>query len=149
MAAGKTHTWTPARKAKFLEALRRTRNVSAAARLVRGSRSGVHDARAKDPKFAAAWDEVWDEVVDLAEARAANLAIDGIKRPVLHQGKQVILNGKPLFEVEYDRALLARLVAKGRPERWSEPEISVEGRVEHCVKGYLPNMPIGDDQNAP
>ena len=149
MAAGKTHTWTPARKAKFLEALRRTRNVSAAVRLVRASRAGAYDAKKQDQSFAAAWEEIWDEVSDLAEARAANLAIDGIKRPVLYQGQPVMIGGKILYQIEYDTALLTRLLARTRAERWGELKVSVEGSVTHYVKGYLPGMPTGDEPNAP
>ena len=54
----------------FLQTLRETGNVSAAARHVGKSRAAVYRARKKDDGFAADWDDALEEAADRAFDRA-------------------------------------------------------------------------------
>ena len=65
--------WTAA----FLASLRQQGNVSAAARVAGISRSVVHEARAADPGFAAAWTDAIEEGADTLEAEARRRAFAG------------------------------------------------------------------------
>lgn len=74
MARVATNTWKPA----FLKALRATGNVSAACRAAGlEHRSTAYDARARNAKFAAEWDEAMEDAVDALEAIARQRASVG------------------------------------------------------------------------
>jgi hypothetical protein len=44
--------------------------------------------------------------------------VEGVRRPVLYRGKQVYIQGKPLFEIEYSDQLLIRLLEAFNPEKY-------------------------------
>jgi hypothetical protein len=44
--------------------------------------------------------------------------VEGVRRPVLYRGKQVYIQGKPLFEIEYSDQLLIRLLEAYNPEKY-------------------------------
>jgi N4-gp56 family major capsid protein len=85
-------------------------------------------------------------LIERAVARAETMGGGTSGTPSI---QPVMIDGKILYQIEYDTALLTRLLARTRAERWGELKVSVEGSVTHYVKGYLPGMPTGDDQNAP
>jgi hypothetical protein len=45
--------------------------------------------------------------------------VEGVRRPVLYRGKQVYIQGKPLFDIEYSDQLLIRLLEAFNPEKYS------------------------------
>lgn len=61
----------------FLEALAREMSVSHAAASVQVARRTPYNLRDRDPSFAAAWDEVWEGVIDDLEQSALRRAITG------------------------------------------------------------------------
>lgn len=65
--------WTHA----FLASLRKSGNVSQAARSVGVGRRTVYDRRENDPDFKAAWDDVLAEAMDGLEAEALKRAKKG------------------------------------------------------------------------
>jgi hypothetical protein len=44
--------------------------------------------------------------------------VEGVRRPVLYRGKQVYLQGEPLFDIEYSDQLLIRLLEAFNPEKY-------------------------------
>ena len=46
------------------------------------------------------------------------IEIDGVRGPGLHRGKQVYLEGRPLYETEYSDRLLERLLEANNPEKY-------------------------------
>jgi hypothetical protein len=44
--------------------------------------------------------------------------VEGVRRPVLYRGKQVYIQGEPLFEIEYSDQLLIRLLEAFNPEKY-------------------------------
>ena len=64
----------------FLQTLRETGNVSAAARHVGKSRAAVYRARKQDDAFAADWDDALEEAADWLELEALRRAVGGKNR---------------------------------------------------------------------
>jgi hypothetical protein len=77
------------RRACFLETLRRTANVSRAAREAGLSNSTAYRHRAKYSGFAADWDAAIAEALDDLEDALIQRAKHGIEKPVYFGGKQV------------------------------------------------------------
>jgi hypothetical protein len=98
----------------FIEALRKTGNISAACRSSRFPRRTAYDRREVDPEFAAAWDAALDEAVDSLEKEAWRRATEGTLKPVFQGGAQV---GRIR---EYSDTLLIFLLKGHRPERFRE-----------------------------
>jgi hypothetical protein len=71
----------------FLEALRKSPNVSAAARACGVSYRAVYSLRKADPSFAEAWDEAIEQAVDAIEGALYERAIEGVDEPVFHKGE--------------------------------------------------------------
>ena len=79
--------WTPGERRCFLDKLRETANVSAAARAAGKSRSSAYQLRQQDEAFRAAWDEALEEALDMLEAELWRRALKGVPRPVYYGGK--------------------------------------------------------------
>ncbi len=79
--------WTPGERRCFLDKLRETANVSAAARAAGKSRSSAYQLRQQDEAFRAAWDEALEEALDMLEAELWRRALKGVARPVFYGGK--------------------------------------------------------------
>lgn len=77
------------RKACFIDILRRTANVSRAAREAGLSSSTAYEHRAKFPAFAAAWDAAVAEALDELEDALIERAKHGVEKPVYFRGQQV------------------------------------------------------------
>lgn len=83
---------TEVRDAQFLEVLGQTGQPSTAARAIGvSSASNYHKKRAKDPDFAARWQAAIDEFAARIESEAFRRAVQGVTRPVLHQGNLTYL----------------------------------------------------------
>jgi hypothetical protein len=77
------------RKACFIDILRRTANVSRAAREAGLSSSTAYEHRARHPSFAAAWDAAIAEALDELEDALIARAKHGVEKPVYFRGQQV------------------------------------------------------------
>ena len=73
----------------FLQTLRETGNVSAAARHVGKSRAAVYRARKQDDAFAADWDDALEEAADWLELEALRRAVDGTEEGRYFQGEMI------------------------------------------------------------
>lgn len=75
-------------RARFLESLRASANVSKSAESIGVSRTCVYEHKANDEAFAAAWDDAIEEATDALEAEARRRALEGWDEPVWHHGIQ-------------------------------------------------------------
>lgn len=78
---------TPHTRARFLETLRATANVTKSAAAINVSRNAVYVLRAADEAFAAEWDDAVEEATDTLETEARRRALDGWDEPVFWQGE--------------------------------------------------------------
>jgi transposase-like protein len=74
------HRLTSERKRRFLEALREGATVAAAARAAGVSRMTAYRERARNPDFAAAWDDAIEDGTDELEEEVPRRALDGNDR---------------------------------------------------------------------
>lgn len=77
------------RRACYLEVLRRSANVSRAAREAGIATSTVYKYRAKNAAFAAEWDAAVAEALDELEDALIQRAKHGVEKPVYYGGSQV------------------------------------------------------------
>jgi len=125
--ANRTKT-TPTKKASFLAALRRTAgNVTAAAKTTGVGRVAWYAARAKDPDFAADWDEVVEEGTEDLEQEAYRRACRGTRKPTYQGGKMVG------YVREYSDTLMIFLLKARRPEKYRDRK-----SIEHSGPGGGP-----------
>lgn len=80
---------TPKTRAKFLEALETTCNVSKACSLARVGRRSIYEWRDDDLDFKRDWEKSLDRASDLLEEEAVRRAHEGVKKPVFQGGKLV------------------------------------------------------------
>lgn len=99
-------------RARFLDVLRSTCNVSEAARAIGLARSAAYEWRDADPGFAADWVNAEQEAADKLEREAWRRAVEGTDKPIVHQG-EVTGTYK-----EYSDKLLEILLKGHRPERF-------------------------------
>ena len=101
-------------KARFLEVLRATCNVSEAARAIGMARQGLYEARKREAEFARLWDEAVEEAVDCLEREAWRRAVEGFEEPVFYQGAQVGVVKK------YSDRMLELLLKGHLPEKYKD-----------------------------
>ncbi|MFA7460158.1 MAG: hypothetical protein WCY60_04035 [Trueperaceae bacterium] len=81
------NTFTPERKARFLEVLADTCSPKQASAAVGIVRSTAFYHRANDMEFRAAWDKAIDEALDSVLEESYRRAVLGVDEPVIHQGR--------------------------------------------------------------
>ena len=133
---GRIHR-TPKGRAKFLEALRNTANVSASCQIAGLPRSCVYDWRAADPEFAADWAAAVELGCDALEDEAVRRGCEGHLKPVFHQGKEVGAIR------EYSDTLLIFMLKARRPARFRDnyvPSQNDGGDGAIVITGGLPQV---------
>ena len=108
-------------RARFLEHLSKTANVSASAEVACIDRKTAYNWRANDREFAQAWAEALETATDTLEAEARRRALEGTPEPLtckdgLIYGK----DGKPVTVLKFSDNLMALLLKAHRPERFKE-----------------------------
>jgi hypothetical protein len=127
---------TPRARARFLDVLRATANVSNAARSIGMSRRGIYDARGRDLQFSAEWDDAVETAADTLEAEAWRRGAEGVEEPMVSMGKLVKDEaGNVLTIRKYSDHLLLALLKAHRPERYRE-----NIRVDVAVNGLGDRM---------
>ena len=76
-------------RALFFEMLRKTGNVSAAARHAGRARAQLYRLRKQDAAFAALWDDALEEAADWLELEALRRAMDGIEEGRYFRGEMI------------------------------------------------------------
>lgn len=100
----------------FLEALEKTGNVSAAARLCGTDRTTVYSHRKRDEEFKGWWDEALEVAVEHLELECRRRALHGVEKAVFFHGERVD-GGKVR---EYSDVLLMFLLKAQRPLKYRE-----------------------------
>lgn len=85
---GQSGGWSKHKQRKFLEALRRTANVTAAAEIAGVSRSVAYQRRRSDTGFRQGWDDAIEAAVDELEEELRRRALHGVEQPVFYGGKE-------------------------------------------------------------
>lgn len=80
--------WSREKKKSFLETLRRTGNVSSAARKAGVEISKAYSKRAQDQSFRKDWDGAIEGALDDLEEEVRRRALEGTKKPVYYAGKE-------------------------------------------------------------
>jgi len=105
---------TPLKRARFLDALKVTGNVTKACKLSRLGRMTAYDWRDEDEEFKADWDKALEIAADLLEEEAVRRAHDGVKKPVFQGGKRVG------YVQEYSDTLLIFLLKGTKPKKFGD-----------------------------
>lgn len=114
MAARRRTIRTDRRREKFIEHLRKTCNVSEAAKVAGVARRSAYEWRDADPAFAADWDEAEQEAADKLEREAWRRAVEGTDKPIAYQG-EITATFK-----EYSDRMLELLLKAHRPEKFKD-----------------------------
>lgn len=125
---GSRTIWTAKKKARFLEALAETANVTLACKACNASRQSAYDRRAADPKFKEQWDVALEIGIAALEDEAHRRAFAGFDEPVFYQGKTCG------HVRRYSDTLAIFLLKAHRPEKYRE-------RFEHTGAGGTPLTP--------
>lgn len=113
---------------RFLEEFEKTALVIEACRRADVARSTVYERRKTDKEFAAAWQEIEDNVVERMEAEAHRRAVDGVERRSYDKDGNLIRE-----EQVYSDTLLMFLLKARRPHVYRE-----NVRHEHSGPGGAP-----------
>jgi hypothetical protein len=109
---------TSMRRKRFLQALSKTGNVTAAIQIAGTSRTRIYAARQQDSSFAAAWQEAEETAADGLEAEARRRAVEGVQEPLVSAGRLVRDDdGQPIAIKRYSDNLLLALLRAHRPPR--------------------------------
>lgn len=121
---------TPEIREIFLKVMRETGNIRVAAEACGYKRNVFFVHREKNPEFAAAWEEAYQDAMDKLELEAMRRAKDGVAEPIMFQGRQIGTR-----YIRSDR-LIEFLLIGGRPEKFA-PRF----RGEITGKGGSPLIP--------
>lgn len=117
------------RQERFLAAFTISGNIVHACRAAGISRQSHYYWLQEDPTYAARFEQSRQVAAQMLEDLAVRLAVEGIRRPVTYQGRQVIANvngvREPLFEIEYSDKLLVALLKANNPAKWSPPKETI------------------------
>lgn len=106
---------TPEKVDEFLELLAETANVTKSAVAIGMSRRGMYDAREREPKFAARWDEAVAMGADALEQEARRRGFQGWEEPLYHKGR---LTGDVVRK--YSDTLLIFMLKGALPDKYRE-----------------------------
>ena len=133
-------------QAVFLSELRRTGNVSAAARRAKRARGGFYRDRDRDPAFAADWADALEEATDWLELEAVRRAVEGTEEDRFYQGTAVGT------VTRYSDGLLMFLLKARRPSSFDPRYRGVESRnginedaIRASIEHKLAQFHGGDD----
>ncbi len=77
----------------------------------------------EDPTYLARFEEVRIRAARRLEDAAVQRAKGGIAKPVLYKGKQVYVDGEPLYEYRYSDALMMFLLRAYDRERFGDRQV--------------------------
>ncbi len=134
-------TFSEERKHRFLEVLRKSPNVTVAARVAGIATSTVAKHRKEDALFEERFQEALNEAIDMLEHQAHIRAFSGVEEGVYYKG------GLVDTQVKYSDALTMFLLKAHRPDKYrerSQVDSNVTGSTTLQVVTGVP-MPGTDD----
>lgn len=105
---------TETTRARFLNTLSATANVSKAIDAVKAERTAIYAWRNEDEQFAKDWDAALDLGTDALEDEAIRRGHEGVDKPVYQGGKLVGVVR------EYSDSLLTTMLKARRPEKFKD-----------------------------
>jgi hypothetical protein len=111
-------TGAAALKQPFLDAFAVSCSVQKAARWAGVHRQCHYDWLKQDSTYPSRFAEARQRAADMLEDEAVRRAKDGVRRPLVYKGKQVYIQGEPIYQIEYSDQLLIRLLEAYNPERF-------------------------------
>lgn len=116
----------------FLTKLRKSPNVSAAARAAGYSRQWAYQMRENDSDFAAEWDDAIAESMDTAEGEIYRRAVRGVVKRVFYKGMEIDRVR------EYSDTLLIFMAKAHRPEKYRDVlHAEHSGGIDQRVSGEI------------
>ena len=103
---------------QFLEAFTVSCSVQKAARWAGVHRQCHYDWLKQDSTYPSRFAEARQRAAQELEDEAVRRAKDGVRRPLVYKGKQVYIQGEPIYQIEYSDQLLIRLLEAYNPERF-------------------------------
>jgi hypothetical protein len=110
----------PERQSRFLAAFAACGSIERASRSAQVHRQTHYFWMREDLTYPRRFKEAEVQAARALEDEAVRRAREGIRKPVLHRGKQVYVQGEPLFTTEYSDSLLMFLLKASNPERFRE-----------------------------
>jgi hypothetical protein len=108
---------------QFLEAFAVSCSIQKAARYANVHRQTHYDWLAKDPSYPARFREAQERAGRTLEDEAVRRAKDGIEKPVLYKGRQVYVDGEPLYEHQHSDTLLMFLLRAYDREKFGDRQV--------------------------
>jgi hypothetical protein len=105
---------------RFLAAYARCARINQAAETAKVAKQSHYNWLEESEAYRRTFARTQAMIGDLAEDACVERAIFGVAKPVLHQGQEVRLNGKPLYEREYSDQLLLALLRRLKPQEYRE-----------------------------
>jgi len=90
--------------------------IGRAARSAKLERSVHAEWMKSDPTYPQRFKEAGDKYTQLVEDTLHLVGVHGVERPILHKGKQVYIQGRPLFENVRSEMILMRIAEARMPE---------------------------------
>jgi len=129
MPRASTKTTPEHARARFLEVLSQTANISMAARAAAIDRTTPYGWREQDSEFAAKWDQAIEQAIETLEAEAWRRAVEGTKEPIIGR-KERDKDGIITYVKRYSDTLLVTLLKAHKPEKYRE-------KVDHEHRGSI------------
>ncbi len=113
----------------FLEEFARNANVTAACRRAGIDRSTVYRWQEHDTAFTIRYHEAEAEANDVVRAAIFRRAVNGVDKPLHHNGRMVTdADGRPVTVKEYSDTLLIFLAKARMPEFRDKQQVEVSGK---------------------
>ena len=106
------------RQVRFLAAYGETGMITRAARWAKCSIWAHYDWMKSDPSYPQRFKEAGDKFTQRVEDTLHLVGVHGVERPILYKGKQVYIEGRPLFENRRAEQVLLRIAEARMPEKY-------------------------------
>lgn len=123
----------------FLKAYAKARTITHAAIAVDMERQNHYRWMRESELYRNAFAVADTEVTGDLEDEAVRRATEGVCRPVLHLGEQVVINGEPLYEWDKSDTLLIFLLKGRKPGMYRD-----RASFEHSGPGGVPLLTLAD-----
>lgn len=103
---------------RFLQAFAATCSVQKASQLAKVRSQTHYDWLREDPTYSSRFRQARMWAAQRLEDEAVRRAIEGVRRPLLYKGKQVYIQGRAQYRVEYSDRLLICLLEALLPQKY-------------------------------
>jgi hypothetical protein len=108
---------------RFLTAFANCGIVKTAGRWAQVPRDSHYRWLDEDPTYRDRFGEAMERSTRILEDKAMELAIEGVSRPVLYNGKPVYIGGSKLYRREYDSQMIRFLLTAMNREKYGDRKV--------------------------